>query len=116
MRRTPELSQLAQCVCGRLCTSGPGLTLHQRRCGPAIEARAQERPTNQPIILDQPDAYSGQIKAFWELADLAAYDAERAIHDGNQSAARRARVRLNELRRRIPALRRVILAAAHRSN
>ena len=116
MRRTPELSQLVQCVCGRLCSSRAGLTLHQRRCGPAIEARAQERPTSQPILLDQPDAYSGQVKAFWELADLAAFNAERAIHDGNKSAARRARVRLNELRRRIPALRRVILASVRRNN
>ena len=116
MRRTRELSQLAQCVCGQLCTSGPGLTLHQRRCGPAIEAKAQGRSTSQPIILDQPDAYSGQVKAFWELADLVAYDAERAIHDGNQSAARRARVRLNELRKRIPALRRMILATVRRNN
>jgi hypothetical protein len=91
---------ILQCVCGRVCSSRPGLTLHKKKCKSENSAA---KPNLQPVIK------SKEASALFSLALSIAVDADLALIDRNKSAGRRARHGLNRLRSMIIPLRKVIL-------
>lgn len=99
----------AICVCRKLCTSKPGLTLHHRKCKVAQEdIRAGRDGILKTNIIESVE-YIDQAKEFLNLAQEAAADIHFVLAEGNRSAGRRARVTLNCLRQKIVPLRRLIL-------
>jgi hypothetical protein len=98
------------CICGRLCTSKPGLTLHQKNCKFAKEAKQNGDPTVQKSSIIGPEIdYIPEVQEIYILAKDACLDSHNAIANKNKSAGRRARVMLLELRSKIIPLRKHIL-------
>jgi len=96
------------CVCGKLCFSKPGLANHQKKCLVAKEARCNGSKLSKKVVMDDVE-YVKEIQGFVSLSDEIAVDAHNAMVMGNKSAARRARNKLNDLRRRILEIRKMLL-------
>lgn len=98
------------CVCGKLCTSKAGLTLHQRNCKPALSAITSGKSAvkESDIIFPRVELIP-EMREFFELAELVAYDSNSALVDGNKSAGRRARVGMIKMRNIMIPLRKKIL-------
>jgi hypothetical protein len=98
------------CVCGKICTSRPGLTLHQRNCEEVEKAKKVGKPIVQGIkIIKQEIEFIPEVKEIVDMVNSLAPDANRAILEHNKSAGRRARIVLTEVKNRITPLRRKIL-------
>ncbi len=101
---------VASCICGKICTSKPGLTLHQRNCGQAKEHKAKGGNGLRELDVVEPDiTYIKEVQEVVDLMKSLAVDAHYAIVEGNKSAGRRARTSLNILKKRITPLRKKIL-------
>lgn len=101
-----------KCVCGKSCSSQPGLTLHQKSCEDAQKARESGQPTllnsnNEPV------SFHPDVQEIVNLVNEMAIDADRCLKEGNKSAGKRARSSLNTLRKRCPEMRKTILQAMH---
>jgi hypothetical protein len=99
------------CVCGKLCTSRPGLTLHIKRCKDAQKAICEGKPyvkDSTDIIIPKAE-YSGKVKQFSDLAESIAMDAHLALSEQNKSAGRRARTNMITMRDLIIPMRKDIL-------
>jgi hypothetical protein len=102
------------CICGKLCTSKPGLTLHQRMCEKALEALKKSESTTMPSGILEPEIqYDADIQVFLDKVKDISIDAHLAISVGNKSAGKRARTALIELRNSIIPLRKKILDRMH---
>jgi len=98
------------CICGRLCSSKPGLTLHQKCCKLAREAKQKGESTIQKSSIVGPEVnYIPEVQEICDLFKNACLDAHNAIANKNKSAGRRARIMLLDLRSRIIPLRRHLL-------
>lgn len=111
---SPELSAgpsfTAICVCGKLCTSKPGLTLHQRHCKKAQLAIKEGEPTvKQTNIIEPEMEYVKEVQELVDMVKDLAVDAHRAMTENNKSAGRRARIALTALKNKITPLRQTIL-------
>ena len=105
------------CICGKLCTSIQGLILHQRHCQQAKDAISDNKKTTQDSDIIEPHPkYCDESQEFIDLADLIAFDSNKAISNNNKSAGRRARVNLLRLREMIIPLREKILTKMKREN
>lgn len=101
---------LAVCVCGKVCTSKPGLTLHQRKCKEAADAKAKGLPMNKDVDIIQPEAeYHPEVQELFEMVKTMSIDADRALREGNKSAGRRARIALTAIKKKVTPLRDQIL-------
>lgn len=99
-----------RCICGKLCTSKPGLTLHQRNCGEAQEAIKAGQPATLASGVIEPEIkYIQEVQELSDLVKDLVVDAHQAIVDRNKSAGRRARASLIQLKERITPLRKQIL-------
>lgn len=101
---------IAICICEQLCTSKPGLTLHQRTCVKAKEAIS--RGKSGVLRSGAMEAEPTYVKDVQELVDIMkdlALDAHCAITEKNKSAGRRARTSLLQLKAKITPLRKLIL-------
>lgn len=96
------------CVCGKLCFSNPGLANHQKKCSMAQEAKSNGSKPSRKVVLDDV-VYVKEIQGFVSLSEEIAADAHNAMVMGNKSAARRARNKLNDLRHKIPEIRKMLL-------
>ncbi len=100
----------AVCICGKLCTSKPGLTMHHKHCK---EAQASFKKNGSGIqktnIIESELVYTPMVKELVDLVRDLSIDAHYAITEKNKSAGRRARVGLNRLKHKITPLRKVIL-------
>ena len=100
----------AVCICGKLCTSKPGFTLHQRNCERAKSAMENNEPTTKQINTAEPEMKF--VTSVQELVDMVkdlAIDAHRSLTENNKSAGRRARIALTQLKSKITPLRKTIL-------
>jgi len=105
------MSNVIFCVCGKLCTSRPGLTLHIKRCKDAQKAIGEGKSyikDNSDIIIPKAE-YSGRVKLFSELSESIAMDAHLALSEHNKSAGRRARTNMIAMRDLIIPMRKDIL-------
>lgn len=105
------MSNVIFCVCGKLCTSRPGLTLHVKRCRDAQKAIGEGKSyikDNSDIIIPKAE-YSGKVKQFSELSESIAMDAHLALSEHNKSAGRRARTNMITMRDLIIPMRKEIL-------
>jgi hypothetical protein len=101
---------VASCVCGKICTSKPGLTLHQHNCEQAKEHKTKGGNGLRKLDVVEPEiAYIKDVQEVVDLMKSLAVDAHYAIIEGNKSAGRRARSSLNILKKRITPLRKKIL-------
>ena len=99
-----------KCVCGKLCSSQPGLTLHQKSCEKAQEAKEAGQPNvNTEDESGDPIRHHKEIQKFIAIVNEMAMDADRCLNEKNKSAGRRARKSLNEIRKLIKPLRVSIL-------
>lgn len=97
-----------KCVCGKMCSSQPGLTLHQKNCEEAVAAKE----SGQSTILTEdgkPVTFESAVQKIVDLVNEMAQDADRCLKEKNKSAGRRARKSLNELRKMCPELRKILL-------
>jgi hypothetical protein len=100
----------AVCVCEQLCTSKPGLTLHQRNCVKAKEAIARgELGIINSGAMEIGPIYAKEIQEIVELVKDLALDAHCALTEKNKSAGRRARTSLLQLKAKVTPLRKLIL-------
>lgn len=97
------------CICGKLCTSKAGLTLHQRGCKLAIDALAAGTPTVVESHVESHIEYIQQVREMVDLVNELAFDADKALKSRNKSAGRRARINLLKLRDMIVPMREEIL-------
>ena len=104
----------ALCVCGKLCTSKPGLTLHQRTCKAAQEAIAKGKSSIEHSGAEVSPKYCKEAAALLDTINKLAIDTHLAIVDKNKSAGRRARVSLLKLRDMIIPLRIKILNSTNK--
>lgn len=101
---------LVICVCGKFCTSKAGLTLHQRSCKVAQEAKEKGLPmTRETEIITNENSYTEEVQKFLNLVKEMAVDANKAIAGNNKSAGRRARMALTNIKNMITPLRKNIL-------
>jgi hypothetical protein len=99
-----------RCVCGKLCTSKPGLTLHQRNCAEAQAAIKASQPAILASGIIEPEIkYLPEVQELSDLMKDLAVDAHQAITNRNKSAGRRARAALIQLKEKITPLRKLIL-------
>lgn len=96
------------CICGKICTSKPGITMHQKQCIPArvnikkgLSAVVNNEHLDVPLCVE--------AKELFDLAEQTSLDLHYALLSGNKSAGRRARVGLNELRKLILPLKKLTL-------
>lgn len=102
---------VASCVCGKICTSKPGLTLHQRRCKQAQRAEREGEPMVQDSdVVPGNTEYAKPVQEMIDMVTEMAGDADRALRNGNKSAGRRARTILIAMKKKITPLRDQILA------
>lgn len=100
----------ARCLCGKLCTSSPGLTLHQKRCVVAQQAsKSGKKSTFDSGVLGPAIKYVDDVQKIVDLVESLARDAHQALTNHNRSAGRRARTLLLEVRGKITPLRKKIL-------
>lgn len=98
------------CICGKLCTSKAGLTLHQVKCKQAKSALNSGKPAiRETDIIIPHGEYEPEVKMFIDLAEEIAYDAHLALSSKNKSAGRRARTAMIKMRKNITPLRAKIL-------
>ncbi len=98
------------CVCGKMCTSLPGLTLHQRSCPEVLDAKKENKPITKETNIIQPKIkYIGDIDEFVRLVEIVANDAHIALTENNRSAGRRARTGFIRIRDMITPIRKQIL-------
>lgn len=98
------------CVCGKVCTSKPGLTLHQRNCPEAIRAEALGQSTIKETGIIEPEIeLVPEVQEIVNMVKDLAIDAHRAIVENNKSAGRRARIALTAVKNKITPLRQQIL-------
>ena len=97
-----------KCVCGKGCSSQPGLTLHQKTCEDAIQAKQNGKPT---VLADDdnPITFHESIAEIVGLVNEMAPDADRCLREKNKSAGKRARTALNMLRKKCTPLRQMLL-------
>lgn len=100
----------AICVCEKLCTSKPGLTLHQRYCNKVKEAisRGNDGIIRSGVMETEP-AYMKDVQELVDLMKDLALDAHCALTEKNKSAGRRARSSLLQLKSKVTPLRKLIL-------
>jgi len=103
------LGFIKYCICGKVCTSKPGLTLHQRYCKIAQNAIRNNKSSIIDTEIEYKIQYTNQVSDFINLAEFVAYDTHLALKDKNKSAGRRARARLIILKKMITPLRKEIL-------
>lgn len=71
---------------------------------------SEGQPTETtPEIKEVKPTYDPQIQEIIDLAEQAALDAQKALDEGNKSAGRRARGILNDIKKKITPLRKMIL-------
>lgn len=98
------------CICGKMCTSKPGITLHRRYCKEAKEAMlAGKSPLKETDIIQPRIKYINMVDEFAKVAEAVAYDAHIALTEDNKSAGRRARTGFIQLRDMIIPIRKKIL-------
>ena len=106
----PRLLRIEVCCCGKLCTSRPGVTQHQKKCRRAQQAKQDGQPATLPLRIEwEGQLLPQEVSAFLEIADRIAADAHAALAFGNKAAGRRARNALLEMRDCVPLLRRQLL-------
>ena len=96
------------CVCSKVCTSLAGLTLHQKSCNDAVEAKTSGRPT-MVSEGDEGREFDSDVQSIVELVAEMSVDADRCLTESNKSAGKRARKALNEIKKKITPLRKRIL-------
>lgn len=110
------MSESFKCACGKVCTSQPGLTLHQKNCDAAKSAvkssapvgTAVEAPTDkcEPVeCCEKSPLHSKEVQEFVDRVEEIAGNWDECIAKGNKSAGRRARVALSGLKKDITAIR-----------
>jgi hypothetical protein len=97
------------CVCGKVCTSKPGLVLHQKKCDKAKQAISKGKPTTSECDVQEAHVYTKEVQELVNIMKDAAADASKALTTGNKSAGRRARNLLNDFKKKITPLRKLIL-------
>ena len=108
---TGELPSVFVCICGKICTSKAGFTLHTSKCPYAIEAKQSGQfPAIDTNIVENM-TYTRIVQDFVDLVNKMAFDANKSLLTGNRSAGRRARMVLSELKEKITSLRREILTS-----
>ena len=101
---------VASCICGKICTSKPGLTLHQHNCEQAKKHKSKGVNGLCDLNIVEPDiTYIREVQEVVDLMKSLAVDAHYAIIEGNKSAGRRARIALNILKKKVTPLRKKIL-------
>jgi hypothetical protein len=114
MKRSSNGFNVGLCICGKYCTSKPGLTLHQFTCTAALAAKQCGQPTTRPLNTQTREDYIPEVEAFYKLTEAACRDAQKAIIMRNKSAGKRSRRSLLELRTAILLLRKKILFSMKR--
>jgi hypothetical protein len=105
------MGKIQVCICGKVCTSKAGLILHHRNCEEAQKALKEGGSAVQESDVQEPEIqYVPEVQEIVSLVKEMAFDAHRAIQEGNKSAGRRARNSLNELKHKITPLRKLILS------
>ena len=99
----------ARCLCGKLCTSAPGLTLHQKCCLVAKQATKEGKKSTFDSGVVASVKYVDEVQKLVDLVEVLAEDANQALTHHNRSAGRRARTLLLKVRDRITPLRKKIL-------
>ena len=101
---------IAVCVCGRICTSSAGLTLHQVNCPKVAECKRKKLPiTQETNIIEHNVALCRDVQGFVDLVNEMSIDAHNALQGRSKSAGRRARSALLDIRKMITPLRSKIL-------
>ena len=95
------------CVCGKICTSRVGVSLHHKNCN--IARKSIENGEAGYCMSNSGDGISTpELKELIGLAECVAIDGDMAINQGNKSAGRRARVNLLKIRDMIiPIMKRI---------
>lgn len=96
--------QVYMCQCGKICTSKAGYSLHGVRC-----KKYQANEEHKCIELTDNEELLPEAKKIFDLVQIMAFDATRAICNHNKSAGRRARLDLVRIRSLITPLRKKIL-------
>jgi hypothetical protein len=97
------------CVCGKVCTSKPGLVLHQKKCDNVKQAIIKGKQTTSDCDVQEAHIYTKEVQELVNMMKDAAIDTSKALTTGNKSAGRRARNLLNDLKKKITPLRKLIL-------
>ena len=102
----------ARCLCGKLCTSTPGLKLHQKKCTTAQQAiKGGKKSTFESGVMLPAVRYVEDVQKLVDLVESLSRDANQALINHNRSAGRRARTLLIDVRNKITPLRKKILKA-----
>jgi hypothetical protein len=106
---TGERPSVIICVCGKVCTSKAGFTLHSRKCVYAKEAERNGDSVVKDTDIVENIEFVSMVQDFVDKVQEMAVDANKALLYGNRSAGRRARMVLSVLKEKITPMRREIL-------
>ena len=109
-------SFIVVCVCGRVCTSAAGLTLHQLHCDDASKAKSRGLPMTKETDIVENHEYCKEVQDLVNLVNNIAVDAQSALQNSNKSAGRRARTTLVNLKKISTPLRAKILDSMNKDS